>query len=273
MPKMTEEELKSAVILEAENHIPLPIEEVYLDFQVIPPVKDHLDHYDILITALPKTVVNPYVSCIKKAGLKPLVFEMESFAIARTLIKDEVAPTPILIIDFGAVRTSFIVFSGYSLRFTFSIPVSSQSFTEAVSRTMKIDLNKAEKIKTKYGLETKATKEGGEVFDALVPPITDLVEQIKKCLNYYQSHTSHEHLSDDKIGIEKVLICGGGAGLKGLTALLSQQLGLRVEFGNPWINIPLNNKKETLKLSVEESLKYTTALGLARRGLREKKRD
>lgn len=273
MPRLSEEELKSAVILEAENHIPLPIEKVYFDFKIISSVKNHPDHCDILITALPKTVVDPYLSCIKKAGLNPLVFEMESFAIARTLIKDEVAKTPVLIIDFGAVRTSFIVFSGHSLRFTFSIPVSSQSFTEAISRTMKIDLNKAEKIKTKYGLEDRTTKEGSEVFNALVPSITDLIEQIKKCLNYYQTHASNGSSPKNKEEIEKVLICGGGARLKGLTVFLSQQIGLPVEFGNPWTNIPFCDKKKMPGLSAEESLKYTTALGLALRGLEDKKHD
>jgi len=269
MPKVSEEELRSAVIFEAENHIPLPIEEVYLDFQIIAPLQDHLDHHDILITALPKTIVDPYVSCLKKAGLKPLFFEMESSAISRALIKNETARAPVLIVDFGQARTSFIIFSGHSLRFTFSIPVSSQSFTEAIARSMKIDSGKAEKLKAKYGLEIRATKEGGEVFDAMIPPLTDLSEQIKKCLEYYQTHASHEHLPESK-GVEKVLICGGGAVLKGLTTLLSQQLGLPVDFGNPWVNIFERDKKEMEKFPAEESLKYTTALGLALRGLRKK---
>ena len=62
MPKMTEDDLKSAVIYEAENYIPLPIEEVYLDSQIVPPLHNHLDHYDVLINALPRKTIDYYLS-------------------------------------------------------------------------------------------------------------------------------------------------------------------------------------------------------------------
>ena len=122
MPRLPKEDLKSAVIYEAENYIPLPIEETYFDFQIVLPVSNHLDHCDVLIAALPRETVDPYLSFLKKAGLVPLALEIESLAMARALIKNEMTTSPVLIIDFGATRTSFIIFSGYSLRFTSSIP-------------------------------------------------------------------------------------------------------------------------------------------------------
>jgi len=269
MPRMLEEDLKSAVIFEAENYIPLPIEDVYLDSQIVLPVKNHLDHYDILIAALPKRTVDPYLSSLKKAGLKPLALEIESLAVARALIKDEVTVSPVLLIDLGATRTSFIIFSGHALRFTSSIPVSSQKFTEAIARVMKIDLAAAEKMKAKYGLETKTSKEGGQVFDALIPPLTDLIEQIRKYLDYYQTHTSHEHLLPDGKKVSKILLCGGGANLIGLNDFLSRELDLPVELGNPWINILPEGKKEVPELSLEKTFTFASALGLALRGQKE----
>ncbi len=267
MPSLLPEDLKSAVIYEAENYIPLPIEEVYMDSQAVQPVKDHLDHQDVLIAALPRKTVDPYVNVLKMAGLKPLALEIESLAIARALIENEISNNPTLIIDLGASRTSFIVFSGYALRFTSSIPVSSQEFTEAIARTLPVDLEKAEKLKTTYGLETKATQEGGQVFDALIPPLTDLIEQIKKCLAYYQTHSSHEHLLPHHQNIEKILLCGGGANLKGLPDFLSRQLSLPVQQGNPWINISSDHNNDKT-LSFDKSLGYATVLGLALRGVK-----
>lgn len=272
MPRLPEEDLKSAIIFEAENYVPLPIEEVYLDYQVVPALSNHLDHLDVLIAAFPRKLIDDYVICLKKAGVKPVVFEIESLAVSRALIKDEVTTSPLLLIDFGANRTGFIIFSGLSLRFTFSIPVSSRSFTEAIARTTKVDLDQAEKLKLKYGLEGKSTKTGKEVFEALIPALTDLTEQIKKYLDYYQTHVSHEHLPPDGKGIEKILICGGGAKLKGLPSFLSLQLKTPVEIGNPWINILPSAgqpKEEILIYKEEGSLEYATVLGLALRGVRK----
>jgi type IV pilus assembly protein PilM len=271
MPKMSEEDLKSAVIFEAENYIPLPIEEVYLDSQIIQPLYNHLDHFDVLIAAIPKKIVNPYVTSLKKIGLIPKALEIESQAISRALVKNEVSPNPVLLIDFGATKTSFMIFSGYSLRFTFSIPVSSQKFTEAISQTLKIDLKEAEKLKLKHGLQREVkNEEAKKIFEALIPSFTDLTEQIKKHLGYYQTHAAHEHLPPNGKGISKIFICGGGANLKRLTEFLSMELKVPVELGNPWINILPKPLKEVPELSYEKSLGYTTALGLALRGIRKK---
>src|SRR4030042_2803617 len=106
MPKMSDDDLKSAVIYEAENYIPLPVEDVYLDSQVINPIRNHLDHFDVLLAALPKKPINPYLSSLKKAGLQPVALEIESMAISQALIKNETTNHPTLLIDLGANRTS-----------------------------------------------------------------------------------------------------------------------------------------------------------------------
>ena len=280
MPKMAEEDLKSAVIYEAENYIPLPIEEIYLDSQIVPPVYNHLDHFDVLLAGLLKKTVDPYLSCLKKAGLQPKALEIESLAISRALIKNEIAAFPVLLIDLGATRTSFIVFSGRSLRFTSSIPVSSGSFNEIIAKNLGISLSEAERLKIKYGLEEKiklrARKdsfekitEKGRIFEALVPALVDLLQQIKKYLAFYQTYASHEHLPPNGNRVAKILLCGGGANLKGLTELLTLELKIPVELGNPWVNILPEGQKETPELPFEKSLGYTTALGLALRGIKE----
>ncbi len=270
MPRLAEEDLKSAVIYEAENYIPLPIEEVYLDSQIIQPIRDHSDHFDVLIAALPKKIVDPYVNCFKKAGLKTLSLEIESLSIARSLIKSQITTSPVVLIDFGATKTGFIVFSGRSLRFTYSIPVSAHKFTEAISRVLRVDLDAAEKLKIEYGLATKNKKEGNQIFEALIPPLIDLIEQIKKGIDYYQTHSSRKHLPSNGKEIEKVLICGDGAKLKGLIPFLSDQLKTKVEIGNPWVNILPSSgqpKEELLIYEKEKSLGYVTALGLALKGM------
>lgn len=264
MPKMEKEELTSAVIFEAENYIPLPVSEVYFDFQPITPIKDHLNHQDILIVATPKKIVNSYVSCLKKAGLIPCILEVESQAITRALIKKETSTAPIILIDFGKTSTVFIIFAGRSIQFTASIPVSSEQLTVAISKSLEITVNKAEEIKTKYDLhQTKTGAKSKKIFEAVDPVLEDLITQIKKYLNFYQNHASHEHLTSN-YDIEKILICGGGSALKGLPEFLFEQLAIPVELGNFWINV--SSKKNNGAIS-NNPLSFTAALGLALRGI------
>ncbi len=258
MPKMTEGELQKAVQFEAENYVPLPIDKVYLDFQIVQPVVDHLDHLDVLIAAFPKKTVDSYFSVFRLAGLKPVAFEIESQAISRALIKGGLSPEPLLLIDLGACRTSVIIFSGYSLRFTTTLPISSGKVTELISRKLKNDFKKAEEVKIKKGISAPGIN----------PILNELVEQIEKYLEYHQTHSAHEHLPRDGKKIEKIILCGGGANLKGLPDFLSQKLKIQVSLGNPWQNILPQPLKEVPELPFSESLKYTTALGLALRGIK-----
>lgn len=253
MPKMKESELKTSVPFEAENYVPLPIEKVYLDFQVIPS-SNQPDRLNILIAALPKKTVDPYISCFKKAGLIPLALEVESQSIVRAVIKNEISPFPLLIIDFGRDATSFIVFSGYSLRFTSSDSASSQGLTEIISKTLKLSLNEAEKLKLKRGLKDE------KALKAMTPLLIDLMGHAKKCINYHRSHSGE---------IKKILLCGKGSNLKGLSDFISSEFKITVELVNPWINILPEPLKEVPGLSFKESLGYTTALGLALRGVKK----
>jgi len=268
LPRMKKEELEHAVRFEAENYVPHAIEKVYLDFQVVRPFHNHVDHIDVLLAALPRTMVDPYLEALEHSGLTVKVLEIESLAISRALVPKETAAMPVLLVDFGATRTSFVVFSGYSLRFTASIPISSSQLTQSIARTLKLTEEKAEELKISFGLERQDDEQGKAVFEALVPLLLNLVEQIKKHLSYYESHTAHQHLGTNQQRIKRIIISGGGANLRGFTRFFSKELQREVILGNPWVNILETSLKELPPLSFGESLKYTAALGLALRGSR-----
>lgn len=267
LPLMKKEELKQAVLVEAENYIPYSVETVYIDYALLPLAPNNSNHLDVLLASLPREIVDSYVAALRKARLIPLAFEIESLAIARALIKKETIPYPYLLIDVGATRASFSVFAGSSLKFTSSIPISAVQFTRAIAKSFAVDEKEAEEIKKRYGLSAKDHPDGKRVFDALVPVLTDLVEQMEKYIDYYESHAKNGYSSVKEGKIKKVLLCGGGAVLRGFPEFLSQQLRIDVELGNPWANILPEVTREVPQIPYEESLRYVTALGLAIRGV------
>lgn len=262
VPKLEKkEELIEAVKFEAANHIPMGLDDVYFDFETITKVKTSKGEYqEVLIAATPKEIVDSYLSALKKAGLRVRAMEIECLAIVRSLVKGGVSKKHLLLIDFGETRTSFILFSGASLRFTSTIPVSSQALTESIVNTLKVNLEKAELLKRQEGLIGQK-----KVADALTPALSDLAKQIITHLSYYRSHTFKNLQVKKAPNLEKILLCGGGANLKGLPDFLSLKLSIPVSLGNPWVNILPSPLKEVPALSFEKSLSYVTALGLALR--------
>ncbi len=264
LPKMKLTEAREAVKWEAEANIPMSIEEVYLDWQTVKPIASPSDHLDVLINAAPKDLVNDYVEAIRGAGLIPAALEVESMATARSLVKGGFSRKPVLIIDLGFTRTSFIIFFGRVLRFTTSALVSNQQMINAIAKSLKVREEEAKKLKFKIGL-AKTKKDDG-VFNALLPSLNELVQAIQKYIVFYREHVvNHKHgLTGD---ISKIILCGGGANLKGLPQFLSLRLKIPVACGNPWVNILKSPIKEIPELSYKESLAFATALGLALRGV------
>lgn len=264
LPTMTKEELRSAITFQAENYIPLPINEVYFDFQVIPLDSKIKDRCDVLLIAFPKKIIDQYLTIFKKAGISPIALESESQAITRVLSKNNKESSPLFVVNFGKSNTIFTIFSEHSIRFSSSIPISSQDLTKAISQSLKINLEEAEKLKLKYGLKISKKSEEEEIAKAMEPILNNLCEQVKKYISYYRSYGYPEYPNADKKDvkserIEKIILCGKGANLKDLADFFSSKLKIPVKLATPWVNI---FKKETPGVPL---LGYVNALGLALR--------
>ncbi|MDP3093901.1 MAG: type IV pilus assembly protein PilM [bacterium] len=283
LPKMTPEELRKAVPFEAENHIPIPIKESYLDFEAVEPLVDHLDHCDVLLGAVPQKLVDSYIRTLKMAGLNPFAVDIESLSISRALVKNWISTRSILLIDFGATRTVLIIFSGRTIRFVNSVSFSSEELTKAIALELKISRDEAKRIQMNYGLEAKTKVQLQEktgdfelereilddhrVLKALAPFLEQLTAEIKKFLDFCYSHASHEHLPLARQEVTQVLLSGGGANLKGLDKYLARELGVSVTFGNPWVNILPEPQSRVPEEYLRRSLAYANVLGLALRGM------
>ncbi len=231
MPIMNEADLRSAVPFEAENYIPLPIDKVYLDFHVIG-TDASKKHYELLINAMPRPIVDTYVECLKKAGLRPYALEVESQSVTRALLQKGEEVAPIIFMDIGLTKTSFIVWSNHSIRFTASFPFSLHELTQALS---------------------KGSKARKSVSSPADPLVGELVAEIQKYLNFYYNHLLSR--SSDAKKIEKIILCGRGARVKQFPELLQKQLNMPVEARMPLDDAKLHS--------------FTTAFGLALRGILE----
>lgn len=267
LPKMTRDEIEKSIKWQLEPNLPLSLEEVYFDWQEVPSPSKKYSY--VLISALSKKIVDSYLSTFSKAGIIPIVFEIESTAAVRSLLKDEKSLHPIIILDIGATGTGFTIFSGETVLFTSHIAVSGTDFTQTIAQKLNVDIKEAERLKIEVGLGKEfkdIPKEGTperNIYDALLPILEKLSSEIQHYIDYYKNYGSIECVPD---GITlKILLCGGDSLLYSLPEFLSKTLNLPVELGSPWINILKSPQKETPQISYRESFGYTVALGLALR--------
>lgn len=267
LPKMSAGEAKEAIKWEIEQNIPMAINDVYYDWQFVPMEQKGVSHQDVLISAAPRTIVDGYVSVIKKCGYTPRALEVESVAVSRSLVKELHTDTPVLLVDLGATRTSFIVFSGDAVQFTSSVPVAGNKMIEAISTAFSVHEEEAKKLFFDVGLDKNQRE--GKVYGALEPIVRDLADQIRSYISFYETHAMHEHRKEGSVAVAKILLSGGASNLNGLNVYLGLALKIPVETGNPWANILKEPLKEVPELPYRRSLGYTTVLGLALSGMQK----
>lgn len=267
IPKMSEEEAGEAIKWEMEANIPIPIDQAYFDWQFLDldsgakegSAKPISEKQNVLTVAVSKKIVDDLMEVLGAAGLDVYGLEVESIASARSLIgpKKEKESMTALIVDLGAQRTSFIIVTGEIPYFTSSIPFSSEIMDDAIAKSLNLGSQEAEKIKVSQGIEY--SKGGNPVFDSVQPLLENLIQEIEKTMDFYGD------LLKGSSGIEKIILCGGGANLKGLVPYLAKRLEKEVEIGNPWLNLKMG--KNLPLVNKENSVRYSTVVGLAMRGL------
>ena len=254
LPRMKREEVQEAIQWEIEANIPLALTDVYFDWQIISPLHKSVRHFDILVSAAPRDLVDSYTKLLLRAGLKPFSLEPESVALARCVIKNGVSQKPVLIVDLGRTRTSFIIYVGQGIRFSSSVQISGDLITENIARDLKINRKEAEDLKQKVGF----SRDNEKVFEAIVPALTDLKQQIVKYVAFYADHAGHIH--DGAFKLDTILLSGGGAHLKGVGEYLTSSLKAQATIADPFANI---HSPESEGGPKEKFISYTTAIGLA----------
>lgn len=252
IPKMSNSEADNAVPFEAENFIPLPLDQVYLDWEKI---GEDGGKMNVLMVAAPKEFVDSYMDLLEKAGLKPAALEVESQSCRRAVLLPDSRET-VLLVDMEAFRSSLIMIENGNLQFTSTIPIAGNSFTESVAKALGVSMAKAEEIKRKVGISN--TAEYPNIKTSLLPVLGNLEAEIKNILKFHGEHSTRQ--------VERILLSGGSAKLKNLAEYLGQQMAgsgvARVELANPWLNV--GNQKQALYQ--EGSLSFVTSIGLALRG-------
>lgn len=260
LPEMPEAEVKEAIKWEIEANLPLTLEQVYYDYQVLTkkliPEKGKMS---VLVVAVSRGMVDQFTAVLEKAGLEVAGFETESIAQARSLLDEQDENKTRLIVDIGDRRTSFLVAIGNTPCFTSSVPLSSQMITDAISKEMKISFDEAEAMKIKYGLGSLAMK--SPLFKAAQPVLENIAAEVERSINFYLTNLRYSTT------IDTVVLCGGGSNMKGLLPYLTKRLNLPIEFGNPWVNVSFGRSLPPIDRG--HSVQYSTAIGLALRSLDE----
>ncbi len=253
------EEMEEAVRWQAKKLIPLPLEEMTIDWKPIAvgPAKPDDKYTEVLLTGAAKSLIKKYIDIFSLAGLELMSLETEALALIRSLIGRDRSAS--LLLDIGGTRTNMLIIENGIPYVSRSIALGGNHITKEVAAALAMTEDQAETMKIDAAAISSLYAGGAfpKVFEKIVSPI--LTE-----LNYSANLFLGQKANEGK-RIEKIILTGGGALLPNLADYISKSMNMRVYVGDPWARVVY---PEALRPVLSQiGPRYGVAVGLAMRDI------
>jgi type IV pilus assembly protein PilM len=254
IPRVEKEMMSKVIPIEARKYIPVPISEVALDWWVIPTnqinPETESSKLEILVVAVHNSIVSQYRELAQAATVESAFFEIETFSSIRSVFGGEMAATVIL--DLGASTTKMAIVDYGIVRLSHTVARGAQDITLGISRSLGVDFAKAEEIKRQVGLVEHFS--GGEVASTINTVIEYIFADVSKVMSVYQA----KH----KRSINKIILIGGGAMLKGILDVAKKSFEVPVAIGKPFDTVVAPAFLENILAEAGPGFAVSIGLGL-----------
>jgi type IV pilus assembly protein PilM len=261
IPYMEEKELRASLKFQVAEHIPMPIEEAQLDFQVMGDyTTDNNEHMmRVLLVAASTDMIESYLNTVSEAGLQPAAVDLTPFAVARAVSpvargEHGVAGSE-AVVDIGAGVTNIIIHHNGEPQFVRILVVGGDEVTSALAEELGVTFEEAEAMKMDLGRGMSSN--GAD--KALARRVDDLVREIQGSIDYYLSQEDSEPVSS-------VVVTGGGSLTPGLLQRLEATLGTHVRMATPLSEMNVSKSGLTHEQAAQVEPVAAAAVGLAMGG-------
>jgi type IV pilus assembly protein PilM len=262
LPRMAPEVLQKSIQFEATRYLPSAAEEHLIGFQILPAGGE--EQMEVLLVAAPRSTAEPLLELVEKAGLEPQLLELQPFSALRTVqaVYGESLPYAYALVDLGGEHTQITVARNATLVLTRYIPIAGNTFNAALKGYFHYADEDAEQVKRGLNLEdllqTGQTQENPPLR-LLQPIIDELIREIRRSLNYYQS----QYPSQSGQGrIERLFLYGGGSHMIGAAAYFEHKLGIPAQTVNPFESEAIAPGGVSLE-QLEAGARWATVIGTA----------
>lgn len=254
---LSELEMESRIELEAGQHIPYPLDEVNIDFEVLGMAPRNAELVEVLLVASRKENIDMRRSVVEDSGLLAKVVDVEAFAVSNAY--DElVSPREsvddgqaVALLDIGSDSTSLIVTKERRLLYTREQPFGGRSLQDDIQRRYGDEY-------ADFDFNESASAPPGFEDEILQPFKQQIVQQISRALQFYASSSNYSAVS-------RLYLSGGCSGIDGLSQMVDDELGISAEVADPVAGMRIAGAVSTNQLQ-----RYAGALmvaaGLALRG-------
>jgi len=232
---LTEEELESQIMIEADQYIPYSLDEVNLDFEVQGPSETSPEHMDVLLAASRSENVDVRVAAAELGGLTAKVIDVEAYAMenAFSLIAPQLPngaeDMTVAVFDVGATMTTLSVLHDRKTMYTREAVFGGKQLTEEIQRRYGLSYEEAGMAKKQGGLPDNYLPEVLEPFKEA------MTQQISRSLQFFFSSSQFS-------SVDHIVLAGGSASITDIDQMIEERLSITTSIANPFSNMSLSSK-------------------------------
>ncbi len=232
MPKLNEKELMSAIRYQADQFIPMPLEDVNLDIEV---VDENVGGNKtlVLLSASAKTVIEKVKKLVEYAGLLPNSIEPETSAIGRffsqTYKKNQTKTTKnavlsgFILINLNFSSTSVYYFNQELNLMTYNhnFATGYNLFLKEIQVNLNVDVKKAAELLKNFGLSPNSSY---HLESILTPSLKELLTKIDGSIK--------EIIGKNKSQIANIFLVNDALKFNSLETIIGKFFGIPASFFN-----------------------------------------
>lgn len=256
LPWMPRQQLTESLAYQVGDLLPMATNDALLDYcptAELDGPQGRMVHG--LLVAAQRDTVNANVLAVEGAGLRPVMVDLNAFALVRALARGEYAHRTVALVDIGAQITTVVVAAHGQPRLVRALPVGGHQVTTAVASALGIAAAEAENVKREIGVGFAVSPDRQQAAENVAEVVRQLVESVRNTFVYYAGN-------NPGAGIEMVVLTGGGAHLPGLGQYLSSASRIAVTLGDPLAGLRAAKSAGRERLAGRESL-IALPVGLA----------
>ena len=254
VPAMSDAELRSTLKYQADQYIPMPLDDAKIDWTKLGPSPNDAKKEEVLLASTAQTYVEGLIEMIDSLGFNVIAAEPDPIALTRSLLPNQPAGAHV-VLDIGEMSTDIVVTVGEKPVLVRTLPMGLKALVGAIVQNLNIKEDQATQFVIKFGLAPDRLE--GQVFRAIENVLDNFVSEIIKSVKFFQNKYATESVS--KIHL---------SGYAGVIPLLADYIGsktqLSTEVTSPWQKVAIAEADKQKILATE--FEFATAVGLAQRG-------
>jgi len=222
--------ISEVISFEVEENIPYPLDRISMDFQSVPGSSN--DSRTVLLAAVEKNRIHEINNIFNDMGYNINFLGLESNSILGSYnnLTPDLNETTVQL-DIGHRKTVINITDKGMIFTTRAVSTGISAITRGISEILKISENDAVLVLKKIDLDITDFEKNleSEYYQNDNISKKDLKKIYTLCLTTFQSILSDLNItlkSNNMETVSKVILCGGGAGIRGLDRLVTDILGI-----------------------------------------------